>query len=190
MTCFSQTMEWLFGGDIPHDPLRLHQIAMRGIAVYVLGLAVVRIGKSRLISRASALDVILGFILGSLLSRGITGHAAISGTFVATAVLVAMHSLFTAIGFHWHALGSMIKGHVRPVIDDGRPIEANLRRSHISEEDLLGELRLQGVESCSQVERAFKERNGEVSVIKKRGGLRAVDVAVAAGVQIVRIEIE
>jgi len=190
MTTFSQMMEWIFGGDVPQDPLCLHQIAMRAVAVYVLGLLVVRLGKSRLISRASALDVILGFILGSLLSRGITGHASISGTFVASAVLVAMHSLFTAIGFHWHTFGSMIKGHVRPVIDDGRPLEANLRRSHISEEDLLGELRLQGVESCAQVERAFKERNGEVSVIKKRGGIRVVDVVVAAGVQTVRVEVE
>jgi uncharacterized membrane protein YcaP (DUF421 family) len=190
MTTFSQAMEWIFGGDFPNDPLRLHQIAMRGATVYLLGLLVVRVGKSRLISRASALDVILGFMLGSLLSRGITGNASISGTFVASAVLVAMHSLFTAIGFHWHALGSMIKGHVRPVIDDGRPLEANLRRSHISEEDLLGELRLQGVESCAQVERAFKERNGEVSVIKKRGSMRVVDVAVAAGVQTVRVEVD
>jgi uncharacterized membrane protein YcaP (DUF421 family) len=190
MTDVARLIEWTFGGDVPHDPLRLHQIAMRAVAVYVLGLFVVRIGKSRLISRAAALDVILGFILGSLLSRGITGHASISGTFVASAVLVAMHSLFTAIGFQWHALGSMIKGHVRLVIEDGRPVEANLRRSHISNEDLLGELRLQGVETCADVQRAFKERNGEVSVIKRREPVQVLDIAVEPGVQTVRLQIE
>ncbi len=59
--------------------------------MYLAGLVVVRIGKSRLISRTTSLDVILGFILGSLLSRGITGHASISGTIVASAVIVAVH---------------------------------------------------------------------------------------------------
>ena len=182
-------LEWVFGGDIPHEPLHLHQIGMRAATVYVLGLLVVRIGKSRLISRASALDVILGFMLGSLLSRGITGHASISGTFIASAVLVMIHSVFTAIGFYWHGFGSMVKGHVRAVIEDGHPIEANLRHSHISEQDLLGELRLQGVESCEAVKQAFKERNGEVSVIKKSNP-RVIDVAVERGVQTVRLQIE
>jgi len=67
--------------------------------VYVIGVAIVRLGKSRLIGRSTSLDVILGFILGSLLSRGITGHASISGTAVRSAALVAMHWWFTAVAY-------------------------------------------------------------------------------------------
>ena len=80
-----------FGGDTPIEPLTLYQVAARDSLVYLAGLVVVRIGKSRLISRTTSLDVILGFILGSLLSRSITGHASISGTIVASAVIVAVH---------------------------------------------------------------------------------------------------
>jgi uncharacterized membrane protein YcaP (DUF421 family) len=100
-----------------------------------------------------------------------------------------MHSLFTALSFHWHGFGAMVKGHVRPVIEDGRPIKANLRRSHISNQDLLGELRLQGVERCDEVKRAFKERNGEVSVIKKSSP-HVIDITVEPGVQTVRLQVE
>ncbi len=75
------------------------------------------------------------------------------------------------------------------VIEDGKAIETNLRHSHISEQDLLGELRLQGVASCDDVKQAFKERNGEVSVIKKRES-RIVDIAVQQGVQTVRLQLE
>src|SRR5947209_3492462 len=93
-----QAQRWLheiFGGDIPDDPLKLHQIAARAVVVYLVGLLIVRIGKSRVISRVTSLDVILGFILGSLLSRGITGHASISGTAVASAAIIFVHWLFT-----------------------------------------------------------------------------------------------
>src|SRR6266567_4586112 len=88
-------LEQVFGGDTPQPPLHWYQIAARTIVIYFAGLLIVRIGKSRLIARITALDIILGFILGSLLARGITGSASISGTMVASATVVACHWLFT-----------------------------------------------------------------------------------------------
>src|SRR5262245_43342780 len=99
----------VFGGDYPVEPLALHQIAARAAIVYLAGLIVVRIGKSRLISRATSVDVILGFILGSLLSRGITGHASISGSLMASAVIVAVHWGLTAIACRSHRFGTLLK---------------------------------------------------------------------------------
>jgi uncharacterized membrane protein YcaP (DUF421 family) len=166
---FTDFLGSVFGGDFPRDPLGLHQVAARAALVYVVGLIIVRAGKSRLISRATSLDIILGFILGSLLSRGITGHASLSGTAMASATLVGVHWSFTAMAFRSHWFGNLIKGHSYPVVRDGRPCQDNLRRAHISAEDLLEELRLHGVDSLRLVASAYKERNGEVSVIKKDG---------------------
>ena len=70
----SELFETIFGGDVPKEPLLLHQCAARAVAVYLIGIAILRIGKSRIISCVTTVDVLLGFILGSLLSRGITGH--------------------------------------------------------------------------------------------------------------------
>ena len=68
----------VFGGDYPVDPLAWHQIAARAAIIYLGGLIVVRIGKSRLISRTTSLDVILGFIPGFVRNRrrslGFDGH--------------------------------------------------------------------------------------------------------------------
>ncbi len=161
-------LEQIFGGDFPTDHLQAYQVAARAVVVYIIGVAVVRIGKSRLISRLTSLDVILGFILGSLLSRGITGHASISGTAVASAVLVAMHWLFTRLACRWHAFGALIKGHIRPLIIDGELQRDAMRQSNLSDHDVMEELRLQGVEDLRDVHRAYKERNGEISVIKKK----------------------
>ena len=84
MTDFANALKFLFGGDFPPaDPpqhLAVHQAMARGVFIYLVVLAIIRLGKSRSIGRISPLDVLLGFILGSLVSRGITGHASLSGT--------------------------------------------------------------------------------------------------------------
>ena len=47
------SMNWLFGGDEPAGSLLLHQVVARAVLVYVVGLAIVRLGKSRLVGRAA-----------------------------------------------------------------------------------------------------------------------------------------
>jgi uncharacterized membrane protein YcaP (DUF421 family) len=159
-------LESIFGPDTPPDSLTLAQTAARAVLVFVLGVAVVRLGKSRLISRWSPLDVILGFILGSLLSRGITGHASLSNTIAASMALVFCHWVFTYLAYYWHGFGNLVKGHSKLVISDGKVLEAELRHSNISTHDLFEALRMHGIEDVKGVKRAYKERNGEIGVIR------------------------
>jgi uncharacterized membrane protein YcaP (DUF421 family) len=182
-----QALAFIFGADEPVQPLPLPQVAARAVLVYLVGMAIVRIGKSRLISRVTTVDVLLGFILGSLLGRGITGSASLSGTFVSSAAIVAAHFAVTGLAMRWPWFETLIKGHARIVIQEGQTKLEPLHISHLSEADLDEELRLSGVEGRDQVKLAFKERNGEVSVIKKEKEPRVVEVNVEKGVQTVRI---
>jgi uncharacterized membrane protein YcaP (DUF421 family) len=181
-------LSFIFGGDVPVEPMRLHQVAARALLVFVVGLAIVRIGKSRLISRNTSIDVILAFTLGSVLSRGITGNASLSGTFVASVVLVAAHWVLTWLACHSHTLGKLVKGNANVLVEDGKVVRENMISSHISDRDLEEGLRLSGVESVEDVRRAYKERNGEVSVIRRKPSCRVVEIAVREGVQTVRLE--
>lgn len=179
----------IFGGDYPNERLAIYQVAARAVLVYIAGVVIVRLGKSRLIARATPLDVLMGFMLGSVLARGVTGNASLSGTVTATVVLVATHWVLTRLALSSHALGDLVKGHAYVLIEDGRVIEKNRRKSHISEHDLIEELRMRGVERPDQVKRAYKERSGEVSVIPARGPAQVIEVGVKEGVQTIRIEL-
>jgi uncharacterized membrane protein YcaP (DUF421 family) len=185
-----QLLEYVFGGDEPQRSLGLGQIAARSTVIYVSGLAIVRLGKSRLLSKTSALDVILGFLLGSLLSRGITGSASLSGTIVASMTLVGLHWVLTAITSRSPWWENLVKGHVRPLISDGEILRENMRMSHISEGDLREELRLNAnLDDPHLVKMAYKERSGQVGVIKRESKPKVVEVEVREGVQTVRIEL-
>jgi uncharacterized membrane protein YcaP (DUF421 family) len=183
--------EWIdliFGGDFPDKPLLWYEVAARTIVVYLAGLMLIRLGKSRLLSRTTPLDIIVGFILGSVLSRAITGSAALSGSIVSATVLVALHWFFTGLAFHSHWWGRLIKGHSYVLVEDGQIHRDNLKRSHISENDLLQQLRQKAhIDDLADVKLAVKERSGEISVIKRIAKPKVLQVDASEGVQTIRI---
>jgi uncharacterized membrane protein YcaP (DUF421 family) len=183
----SPIFEAIFGGDAPNPSIELHQVAARAIAVYLVGVVLVRFGKSRMLSRTTTLDVLVGFILGSVLSRGVTGNASMSGTIMAALALVAAHYVLTWATYHWHGLGNFIKGRSRMIVKDGSMLCDEMKKSHISEHDLMATMRLGGLDDLSQVREAHKERNGEISILKRNPPPNVVEVAVKDGVQTVRI---
>lgn len=165
---FHEFVERVFGGDAPQGGIELYQVVARAVVVYVAGILIVRVGKSRVIGRVTSLDIILGFILGSLLGRGITGHAAMSDTLVASATLVATHWLLTIISCRSHKAGILLKGSPVLLVDNGKVLLDAMHSAHISGHDLEEGLRLHGIESFADVKVAYKERNGEISVIRKQ----------------------
>jgi uncharacterized membrane protein YcaP (DUF421 family) len=190
MRQLTELLAFVFGGDDPIEPLALHQVMARAAVVYLIGILLVRAGKSRLIARLSPLDVLVGFVLGSLLSRGITGHASISGTAASSAALVLVHWLFTWLACRYHWFGQIVKGNIDLVVKDGQVLEPSLLRHHLSLADLEQQLRQRGISDIAQVESAYKERSGEISVIRRQPKPEILDVQVADGVQTVRIKLE
>ena len=185
----------ILGGDAPDQPLAWGQFAARAALIYFVGIALIRLGKSRLLSRTTPVDVILAFVFGSVLSRAITGSAPLSGTIVAAATLVAIHSVLTALAFYSPFWGRLIKGHTHVLVSDGEINWENMRHSHISERDLHEALRASAhVTDVSSVQLAVKERSGEIGIVTKPQASPQVevdvqDVEVHEGVQTIRIVI-
>lgn len=171
------------------DAVTVLDVSMRAAIVYIAGLAIVRVGKRRLMGRATAIDMILAFILGSLFSRAMNGGAPVIATLVAGAILVLVHWGVTAIGRRSERWDVLTKGRCVSLVENGNLQERNMRSADFSRDDLYEALRLRaGVTELSDVRQAFMERNGDVSVLLQPSP-RVVDVAVKEGVQTVRVEL-
>jgi uncharacterized membrane protein YcaP (DUF421 family) len=176
------------GLGLESKEIGIGQMALRAIVVYVVTVAFVRLAKKRFMGRATAFDVILGIMLGSIVSRAITGNAPLGPALAAAATLIGMHWLFSLVAYHWHGFGIAVKGQPRVLIRDGSPNRDAMRRSHVTEHDLHDDLRSEGVEGMERVKEARLERSGKVSVVK-RSEPKVVEVRVEEGVQLVRIEV-
>ena len=166
------------------------QAAMRAVIIYVITLAFIRIAKKRFLGSASAFDVVVGIIIGSVASRAITGNAPLLPATAAIAAIVALHWLFSAIAMRWHGFGKAIKGSSRLLVKDGEVDEAELKASHMSRRDLDEALREKGLTGLAKVAEARLERDGSVSIIQKKEEFRVADIEVAEGVQTVRLELK
>ena len=184
--------EWLQAGlgiGLESKDMGVLQMGLRAAIVFVVTVAIVRLGKKRFLGRATAFDVILGIMLGSIVSRAVTGNAPLVPALGAAAVLMLMHWLFSAIALRWHGFGALVKGQPRLLVQDGRPRDDAMRASHMTEHDLWEDLRGKSVSSLAEVKEARLERSGQLSVIKAKPEPKVVELAVRDGVQTVRIEI-
>ncbi len=165
------------------------QVLLRGVIVYIAAIALLRIGDKRFLGKNTAFDVILGIVLGSVMSRAITGNSAFVPTLVVSALLISLHWLFAYLTYQTDNLGEWVKGVPRQLIKDGEPQVAALRNSHITRSDLIQSLRTsEGTADLATVDQAFLERAGDISFVMKPTEPHVVEIEVIDGVQTIRIE--
>jgi uncharacterized membrane protein YcaP (DUF421 family) len=151
----------------------------------------VRVASRRFVSQATAFDVIVGIMLGSILSRTVNGSALFLPTMVAGLVLVGLHWLFAFIAYHTSIFGPVVKGEPVLLIKDGVVQEDGMQSVNLTPRDLNEALRLQsGHTDPKRIRRAYMERNGNISVVPHENETRVLDVKVEEGVQTIRIKLE
>ena len=164
-----KVMNDLLGLDLEGRELSLLNICLRGVIVFIVTLVMVRVADKRFLAKLSAFDVILGFLLASMMARAVNGSAAFVPTLAGGFVLVFLHRLLGMISFHWDWFGRLVKGDARIVIEHGKINHKTLEHLHVSEKDLLEELHLNGnLEKIEEVRRATLERNGKISIIPEK----------------------
>lgn len=148
------------------EPIAWWQMSLRGAALFLYGLLLLRIGARRMLSRISAFDVLIMVTIGSTLSRALTGNVPLIPAMAAAATLVFMHWSLSALSFYSRPLERIVKGEVRQLVRSGLPDTLALRRSTISQEDLQEALRLKGIDEMKKVKAAYLERDGAITAIR------------------------
>lgn len=143
------------------------QLSFRAALLFVVGLVCLRLAGRRTFSKATPLDIIVAIIVGSNLSRAMTGRAAVVPASAATLTFVLLHRLLAMATLRWGALSDLIKAKPVVLVEDGEVRAEALRRHGLSEADLLEGLRLEQVETPAAVRRARLEAGGRISVIPR-----------------------
>jgi uncharacterized membrane protein YcaP (DUF421 family) len=154
------------GLELEGKELSAVHMALRAAVVFVLSIAMLKVGDKRFMGKNTALDVMLGIVFGSTVSRAITGNAPFFPALVGGFVLVLLHWSFGAVAFRSHGFGKLVKGQDRLLVKDGEILWDAMRKSHVTTHDLEEALRSKGEEpDVSRVKSAHLERDGDISVI-------------------------
>ena len=154
----------LTGSDPRH--IAWWQMTIRGLLIFAFALVLVRIAR-RAFERSAPVDIILGVLIGSNLSRAFTANASLVPTLVSTAVLVAVYWLIVHAAARSQRLSFMVKGQHYELVRDGEMDADTMARRGVSEDDLREAMRMSGIDDLDSIKAAYLERNGTISLLRK-----------------------
>ena len=137
------------------------------IAFFFIFIVTRAIGRREL-AGLEPFDLILLIVLGDLIQQGVTqDDYSITGAIVVVATLATLTALTAWVSFRFRRLRPVLEGEPIVLVQDGRPIERNLRRERLHLNELEAEARLQQIGSISDVRWAVLETSGKISFIPR-----------------------
>jgi uncharacterized membrane protein YcaP (DUF421 family) len=142
-------------------------IVLRAIVAYVFIIVLLRVTGRRELSSMGPTDLVLLVVLGDLIQNGVTQtDMSVTGVTIAVTTFTLLSVASSYLVFKSRRAQKIIEGTPLIVVQDGAPIEANLRSERMTVGDVMEAARAQQIERLDQIKWAVLEANGTVSFIK------------------------
>jgi uncharacterized membrane protein YcaP (DUF421 family) len=143
-------------------------IVIRAFFAFLFVVIVTRVIGRRELSSMQPFDLILLIVLGDLIQQGVTqsdysftGLILTGGTFTILTVAVSY------LVYRFPPLRPVLEAEPLILVEDGKPVERNLRRERITVEEIAAEARLQQIPSLRAVHWAVLESSGKISFVPR-----------------------
>ena len=143
------------------------QLCFRALFLLAFALVCVRIAGRKTFARASPLDIAVALMLGSNLSRMMTGKVEFWPSFAATLTLVIASRMLDFATLHCRPLARWLKSGPVVLVRDGQMDLKAMHRNAISEADLSEGMRMEQHDKLQDVRLATLEAGGKITIIRK-----------------------
>ena len=157
-------MDWksIFLPDVP-----LFEIILRGSVMYIALFALLRIILKRQGGTLGMTDLLLITLLADASQNAMAGgYKSIPDGIVLVGTLIFWNYAFDWLSFKSEWFGRLIEPPPLSLIKNGKMLRKNMKLELIKEDELLMELREQGLDDVSKVKEAYIESDGSISVIQ------------------------
>ena len=139
---------------------------VRSLTVYAFLLLAFRLIGKRQVAQMTPFDLIVLLMISNVLQNAMIGpDNSITGGLIGATTVLAANWFVGRIAFSSPWMERAIEGVPTLLVHHGHMIEENLRREKFSREDLLSNLRSQGVFNIEEVRAAILEPSGKLSVL-------------------------
>jgi uncharacterized membrane protein YcaP (DUF421 family) len=146
-------------------------LVLRAVAVFVFVFVLTRVIGRRELSSLQPFDLILLIVLGDALQQGLTqDDYSVTGAVLVVGTLALLQVFVSWVNWRFPRARGFIEGEPVIVVEDGRPIERNLRRERITVKDIEEEARAAQISSLGELEWAILEDDGHISCIPRSKG--------------------
>lgn len=160
------SVEWsaLFGLSV--SPL---ETIVRGTAMFWFLLLLFRVVIRRRVGAVGISDILLLVIIADASQNAMSGdYKSITDGFILVGTILAWNMLVDWLTYVSPTLQKVLEPPPLLLIDRGKVLRRHLRMELVNEEELRAKLREHGVTDYADVDKAFMESDGEVSVITRK----------------------
>ena len=150
---------------IPTVPLL--ELFVRGSIMYLVLVGLLRFVLKRQAGGIGTTDVLVIVLLAEVAGNGFAAEykSVVEGTVLVGTILLWSY-LFEWASSRFPAIERVLHPPTLILIENGRMLRKNMRAELVTAEELMAQLRENGIEDCAQVKRACMEADGMISVIK------------------------
>lgn len=156
-------MDWksIFLLDIP-----VSEIILRGSLIYISLFVLLRVVLKRQAGSLGMTDLLLITLIADASQNAMAG----SYTSLSAGIILVCTIMFWSYAFDWLSyrfawFNRLIEPRPLPLVKRGELLRRNMRRELITEDELMSQLREQGVDDLGKVKEAFMEPDGHISVV-------------------------
>lgn len=165
----------------------LFETVVRGVLTYAAIFVLLRVILRGRTSAVTVSDLLVLVLIADAAQDAMSaGYESITNGIVLVATIVLCSFSVDWLAHRSERVRRFVHPDRKPLIRDGRIMRKALQEELLTDEELLTQLRLNGVESVEEVKAAYLEGNGEISVIKREsggadGGAKSSKATAAAG---------
>jgi uncharacterized membrane protein YcaP (DUF421 family) len=142
-------------------------IVLRAVFAYVLIVFVLRVMGRRELTSLSAADLVLLVVLGDLVQNGVTqSDMSMTGVTIAITTFAILSIAVSYLIFKSRLARKIVQGEPLIIVQDGKPIERNMRTERLTLDDVMEAARASEIESLDQIKWGVLEAGGKFSFIK------------------------
>jgi uncharacterized membrane protein YcaP (DUF421 family) len=143
-------------------------LVIRATVVFFFVFLVTRVVGRRELSQLEPFDLILLVVVGDLVQQGVTqSDESVTGALIVIATITVLSIAVSWVSFRSRRVRVITEGEPIVLVQDGRPIERNMRRERITLEDIQEEARQAQIASVADLRWAILEDGGRISCIPR-----------------------
>lgn len=143
-------------------------IVIRAAVIFLFIFTLTRMLGRRELNSLEPFDLILLVVTGDLVQQGITqSDYSVTGALLAVSTIGLLTVAFSYLNYRFRRLRPVLAGEPIVLVEDGEPIEDNVRRQRLTVEEIEAEARLSQISSLADVRWAILETNGRISFVER-----------------------
>ena len=151
------------------------ELFLRTTIIYLVLVLAMRLLARREAGSLEIPDLLMVVLIADGVQNGMSGeYSTVTGAFIVGGTIIGWNYLLTVLMYRFSAVRRLLRPPPLLLVDHGLLLRQNMRKEFITKDEIMGMLRSEGVSDLTDVDRAYLEASGQLSVFKRDAGGRDV----------------